>query len=183
MLHKGWKLFFAISAILLVGLVVWGIFFRDSVPRLSREEKDAVRTEYINRKHGGKLESYVDRPIIWYDENGHVEKESVWRYIGTYGDCYAFLEIGDNKDWDMPTQGPYPLAGLARKVEYPNEARVYLYHTTKEFNSKDVSSQYSKDFTLRMMELYQIKNLEEWITDKELVQLTLDIEELAKKHN
>ena len=182
MLQKRRKLIFVILAFLLVGLLIWLVWFHNSVPRLSRKDKELVRTEYFNRYCGGKMEAYREQPLIWYDENGHIEKEHVWRYVGTYGDCHAFLQIGDNK-WDgLPTQHPYPLLGLSRNVFYPNEALVHLYHTKREFNS-DEAPWIVDGATIRIELIYVIKNREKWITDEQLEQLTQDIEKIAKAYN
>ena len=125
-MRKYWKWMVLFIALLLTGLLVWLIFFYNSVPRLPKKEKEKVVTEYFNRYCRGEMERYSNRPIIWYDENGRVEKHNVWRYVGTYGDCYAFIVIGDNVA--LPAGGsvqiPYPLEGLPRKVYYPQEAVV-----------------------------------------------------------
>lgn len=183
MLRRCRKFIIVILVLLFVGLLLWGIFFYYSVPRLSKEEKKLVRAEYIDRYCGGKMETYLEYPLIWYDENWYIEEDGVWRYVGTYGDCYAFIRIGDNVDVDMlAALNPYPMGGLARVVEYPNEAVVYLYHTKREFNS-DEANWIVDGTTIRMEMISGIMNLEQWITDEQLEQLTLDIEKIAKEYD
>ena len=154
------------------------------VRRLGNGKKRLVRQEYFERYCKGELDLYFYYPITWYDENGYNEERDVWRYVGKYGDCYAFLRIGDNKNLNgKPTPDPYPLRGLARTVFYPNEAEVYLYHTQRDF---DIDEGYGI-ITTRIAELYELKmetqNREEWLTDEQLEQLTRDIEKLAKDYN
>lgn len=180
MLQKYRKHIFAILAVLLVGLLLWGIFFYYSVPRLSKEEKELVRKEYINQYCGGDTKNYLENPIIWYDENWHIEENGVWRYVGTYGDCYALLRIGDNiYDYLRSENTPHMVLGLPRPVVYPNEAEAYLYHTKREFNS--VEANWIVDgTTVRMERIHAIMNLDQWITEEQLEQLTQDIEKIAK---
>ena len=122
---------------------------------------------------------YSQRPIIWYDENWYIEEENVWRYLGKYGDCYAFLRIDDNTQTftGLPLEPPFWIRGLAWDVYYHCEAYVYLYHTKKEFNR-------SNGTTTRMCRLGEgwVKK-EKWLTDEQLEQLTQDIEKLAKDYN
>ena len=155
-----------------------------SVPLIRNPEKKAVRQEYFDRYCRGEIQHYLDYPVTWYDENGYIEEENVWRYVGKYGGCYAFLRIGDNKNLNgKPTPDPYPLRGLARVVFYPNEAEVYLYHSYRDF---EIETGYGI-ITTRIAELYEIKmelqNREKWLTDEQYEQLTQDIEKLAKDYN
>lgn len=182
-MRKSHKILFAALVLLLLCLLVWSIFFYYSVPRLSRSEKELVWAEYFDRYCQADMENYRVRPLIWYDENGHVERENVWRYVGMYGDCYAFLQIGDNKDFEgLPEEGPYPLLGLSRNVFYPNEAWVMLYHTKKEFTS-DEAPWIVDGYTIRIEWINMTKKGEKWITDEQLEQLTQDIEKIAKEYN
>lgn len=184
MLQKHRKPIFVILTLLLVSLLLWGIIYYNSVPRLSKTEKEKVKIEYYNRYCAGEMGKYLANPITWYDENGNKEENNVWRYVGTYGDCYAFLVIGDNEDplSADPFQLPYPLIGLSRNVYYPNEALVYLYHTKREFNSNE-ANWIIDGATIRMELIYMIDNREEWLTDEQLEQLTQDIERIAKEYN
>ena len=175
MLRKHRKI---ILSVLIVGLLLWGISFFFPAPRLSKITKEKVRTEYFDQFCGGYEGDYLQRPIIWYDENWYREEKNVWRYLGKYGDCYAFLGIGDNKDLvGLPTQDPFPIEGLTRTVYYHREAYVYLYHTKKEFI-------YSSGEPRRMQVLSGLAHKrEEWLTDEQLEQLTRYIEKLAKDYN
>lgn len=188
MFKKYRKIIFVIFALLLVCLLIFGICSYYSVPRLSSEEKELVRTAYINRDCGGDMEKYQQMPLIWYDENQYVEEDGVWRYVGTYGDCYAFLRIGGEQDDElvsMPPPSTYLLGGLTRLVVYPRQAWVYLYHTKREFNSDD-ANWIPEGTTVRLERtsyLMAQKHLDNWITEEQLEQLTKDIEEIAKEYN
>ena len=187
-MRKYWKWILVVIALLLTGVLIWFIFFYNSTPCFSDQEKKKIEEVYYERwiPIPDKPELY---PLIWYDENGGVEEDGVWRYIGTYGDCYAFLVIGDNQTGmtsleHMYVDLPYLLPGLTSDVYYPIEADIVLYHTQKEFTYK---AEYSNwEYTSRMDPLALIisrGNREEWISDKQLERLTKDIEEIAKAHN
>ena len=175
-MRKYWKWILSIIALLLVGLLIWFIFFYHSVPRFSDEEKKKVEEVYYD--------SWIGDSPTWYDENGGIEEVGVWRYVGTYGDCYAFLKIGDNFS-DMTVYPPYtipnpfPLDGLSHEVYYHTEANVVLYHTKKDFTILVGDREYSG----RLKDIREIDNREEWITDEQLERLTRDIEAIAKAHN
>lgn len=175
-MRKYWKWILSIIALLLVGLLIWFIFFYHSVPRFSDEEKKKVEEVYYD--------SWIGDSPTWYDENGGIEEVGVWRYVGTYGDCYAFLKIGDNfsdmtvyPPYTMPN--PFPLDGLSHEVYYHTEANVVLYHTKKDFTILVGDREYSG----RLKDIREIDNREEWITDEQLERLTRDIEAIAKAHN
>ncbi len=178
-MRKCWKLVIAISSVFLVVLLLWFIFFYNPVPRLSETEKDKIEAKYYacwipNRKHPER------DPLIWYDENGRVEEEYVWRYIGTYGDCYAFLMIGDNVGATYgPVDLPYLIQGLSREVYYPIEARVVLYNTHTAYELE----YYGDELQLLVDLNYYTSYREEWLTDAQLEQLTRDIAEIAKAYN
>lgn len=170
-----WKWIFSVTIVLLAGLLIWLIFTYNPIPRLSENEKANVQKAFCDQK----MVSSEGDTIIWYDENGYVEEEYVWRYIGTYGDCYAFLRIGMEE-----TSLPDLLQELPRNVYYPNHADVMLYHTKRTFTYSEVSCGAipSKE-KCKLMYLHSIENLEEWITDEQLEQLTRDVEKLAKAHD
>ncbi len=138
-------------------------------PSLPQWEKEKVEEQYARLR---------EWPLVWYDENGCIESEYVHRYIGTYGDCYAILEIGDNHDDGtyMELEMPYPIYGLSKTVYYPVEADVMLYHTKRTFENGNAKP-------IRFMFLKYIRNREEWISDEMLEQLTRDLEIIAKEHN
>ena len=182
-MRKYWKWILSILALLLVGLLIWFIFFYRSTPHLSDQEKDKIEEVYNNTWFLGS-EYVKTRPIVWYDENGGIEEDGVWRYVGTYGDCYAFLKIGDNfsdmtvyPPYTMPN--PFPLDGLSHEVYYHTEANVVLYHTKKDFTILVGDREYSG----RLKDLREIDNREEWITDEQLERLTRDVEKIAAAHN
>ena len=170
-----WKWIFSVTIVLLAGLLIWLIFTYNPIPRLSENEKANVQKAFCDQK----MASSEGDTIVWYDENGYVEEEYVWRYIGTYGDCYAFLRIGMEE-----TSLPDLLQELPRNVYYPNHADVMLYHTKRTFTYSEVSCGAipSKE-KCKLMYLHSIENLEEWITDEQLEQLTRDVEKLAKAHD
>ncbi len=183
-MKRYWKWILTVVAILLVGLLIWFIFFYNHIPRLSKKEKEKVEEAYFIVL-GSDEERYVRNAIIWYDENGNVEENKVWRYVGKYGDCYAFLMIGDNKNSYMEEVDiPYPIRGLSRFVYYPTEVSVMLYHTKRGFTLKEI-----EEFDGVSENLYQVwrleymRNREEWITDEQLEQLTQDVEKIAAAHN
>ena len=178
-MRKYWKWILSIIALLLVGLLIWFIFFYHSTPHLSDQEKDKIEEVYNNTWFLGP-EYVKTRPIVWYDENGGIEEDGVWRYVGIYGDCYAFLKIGDNNGiFTEPVVMPYPILGLTRQVHYPIEANIVLYHTKKDFTYMWGDRECSG----RLVSLRSIENREEWITDEQLERLTRDIEAIAKAHN
>lgn len=182
-MQKYWKWITAILAVLLVGLLIWFLVDYYSIPRLPNLEKDKIEAIYY--------ESWIPRPeypeqtpLIWYDENGGVEENFVWRYIGTYGDCYAFLQIGDNENAIYePVDIPYPIRSLTRVVYYPIEADVILYHTNREFTYAEVCSSDFDGETIKLWTLNGMDNREEWLTDAQLERLTRDIEKISKVNN
>lgn len=120
MLPEYQKILFTVLAVFLVGILFWSFFIRHSVPRLSKTEKELVQAEYTRLYCAGDIKEYQEYPLIWYDENGYVQEDCVWRYIGTYGDCYALLAIGinaSNPDFDT-IEKPFPIEGLSREVLY-----------------------------------------------------------------
>ena len=172
---KRWKWVAGISILVILCLLVGLSVFNNSVPRLSRREKNLVKAEFIATQYGGDIETYKKNAIIWYDENWHVEKNRVWRYIGTYGDCYAFLAFYDGMLNPLP--GPYELRGLSRSVLYPNKAYVFLYHT-KEAQVTAFGR------TVRLAEIpIPEEYRKKWITDEQWKQLTRDIVEIAREYN
>ena len=121
-MKKYWK--WILATALFLSIAILGLFLFDyfSPPRWSQAEKERVKQAYvqwsnINKEKAseGWEEKWLNNhPMIWYDENGNVEENNVWRYIGTYGDCYAFLLIGKDVNVMMPTDDypiPYPLVG------------------------------------------------------------------------
>lgn len=170
----------AILLAVIVGVLVWLIFFNNTVPSFTQKVKDTIKQVYLEEWLDSNENLYQVRPIIWYDENGNVEDNHVWRYIGTYGECYAFLKIGDNINnginWEVEI--PYPVAGLSRKVYYPIEAEVVLYHSKRTFTEREVFGGGS-DERCSLWYLWQIDNRENWLTDAQLEQLTADIEKMA----
>lgn len=184
-MKKHWKLILTVVAILLSGLLIWLLIDYFSVPRLPFREKEKIEQVYFEEHMASSEKDYADRRIIWYDENGYVEEENVWRYVGTYGNSYAFLRIGSGIGATMdPIESPILLRGLSRTVYYPCDADIMLYHTTRKFTYAEVlGSDYSFDGTIRMYPLHEIRNREEWLTDEQLEQLTQDIEKIAKEHN
>ena len=177
-MRKNRKLIFAILAIL-IAVIIWGIDLYASTPRLPQWEKEKVEEAYYAVSPAP--------PLIWYDENGYTEEKFVYRYIGTYDYCHAFLEIGDNtnaifEEIDLP----YPICGLSRTVYYPVEADVVLYHTKKAFTYEEVSNYEDAgkvEGTYRLCYLASLKNRREWLTDAQLERLTQNIEKIAKAHN
>ena len=184
-----WKWLIGIAALLLVGLLVWLLinFYYFSTKRLPPWEKEKVEYEYYEVLWSSKEEYSRGYPLIWYEDNGYVEEEHVWRYVGTYGDCHAFLVIGDNTDvfWNQ-LEPPYPIEGLSRVVEYPaaNQVRIMLYHTKKSFTYAQFAQiDTGNDKVFKMRYLDEIRNREEWLTDAQFEQLTCDVEKLAKEHS
>ena len=107
--------------------------------------------------------------IIWYDENGGVEEEFVWRYIGKYGNNYAFLKIRG------PAAEPYPLKGVYGDVYYPHNALVVLYNDEKE-------SPLNFGTVRHWASLADARKSGDWITDYQWKRLSQDIEKIAKEH-
>ena len=182
-MRKYWKWIIVAIALLLIGLLAWFLIDYFSIPRLPPWEKEKVEQAYFILT-GSDEEWYAQNPIIWYDENGYVEENKVWRYVGKYGDCYAFLRIGDNKNahWEE-VDIPCPVAGLDPPVYYPVQAFLYLYHTKRGFTYKEIRGCDGTENIYQLWLLDSMRNREEWITDEQLEQLTRDIEKLAKAHN
>ena len=161
MLYKHRKHILSILAVVLAVAVLGVIVYR-GFHRLPKWEKEKVEKAYIEEWLGDKA-SIADRPLIWYDEIANVEDlefwEIAWRYIGTYGDCYAFLLIGEDY------------------------SEVVLYHTNKSFPYKEVSGYDYMDTQCRLYEIAAIKNREEWITDAQLERLARDVEKIARESN
>ena len=189
-MRKCWKWLIGLVALLLVGLLVWFLinFYYYSTKRLPPWEKEKVEREYYEVLWSGAKEyAHKHNPLIWYEDNDYVEEEHVWRYIGTYGDCHAFLVIGDNTDvfWNQ-LEPPFPIEGLSRVVEYPaaNQVRIMLYHTKKAFTYDQFAQlDTGYDYLYKMRYLDEIRNREEWLTDAQFEQLTQDVEKLAEQQS
>ena len=182
-MKKYWKPITVILAILLVAILIVGILLYYSVPRLSKKEKEKVEQAYFIAT-GSNEEWYKQNPIIWYDENGYVEENNVWRYLGVYGDCYAFLRIGDNINmFEKEIDLPWPIQGFDSPVYYPVEADVMLYHTKQAFTHEEVYGTALSDYTYQLWNLYDVRNRNVLLTDAQLERLTRDIEKLAKAHD
>ena len=185
-MKKCWKWLLAVVAILLAGLLIWFLVDYFSIPRLPPWEKEKVVQEHT-RVFGEDEICY--HPIIWYDENGYVEENYVWRYIGKYGDCYAFLEIGDNYNMAMEKMElPCPIGGLVDSpVYYPVEAQIVLYHTKQKFTPNDVFDHSyaddADDSSRKLWYLIEVEKRNVLLTDEQLEKLTRDVEKIAKEHN
>lgn len=177
-----WKIVIAVSALLVGGLLVWLVFFCNIAPRLSPWMKNRVFNEYYEDWYDANAEACMEWPLIWYDENGQVEGNYVWRYIGTYGDCHAFLNIFDftNKILLSESFPPYRLEGFPRSVYYHLESNVVLYHTKRVFADQEARGFEQNDGKCRMLRLQEIKNMEDWLTDSQLEELAKDIEAISK---
>ena len=181
------KLILTVLVSLFVCLVFVGVYSYCSVPRLSAKAKAEVEALYFQDWCMSSEEIYARQPLIWYDENWYREEVNVWRYIGTYGDCYAFLRMSKNIGGMFePIELPVEILGLSYAVYYPRNAYVFLYHTKREFPSDDVFYTVVPDknnYMVKMTALYSIQNRSEWLTDEQLEQLTRDIEKIAAKYN
>lgn len=164
-----------VTSVLAVAIICL-TFIYAATPRLPKWEKKKIEAIYA--------EKWSPYPIVWYDENGYKEENGVWRYVGTYGECYALLCIGNNTDMIFePVELPYKLFGLSYPVYYPVEADLILYHTKKAFTYEEIYDFEGVEGTYRLCYLASIKNREEWITDAQLERLTRDIEKIAKDYN
>lgn len=139
-----------------------------ATPRVPPWEKEKILDEFNDCQY-----DYYD--LFWCEENGYVDEPGAMRYIGTYGDCYAFFIIGSKTNAAMmPYIGPVKIYGLSRPVYYPVNALVALYHTKPTFSWKRVM--YIQDLTPEMRrELY--------ISDWQLERLTRDVEKLAEQYS
>lgn len=152
-----------ISIAFLVGYVI----FQPSPGTLSRQQKADVVAAYNRYWKDGIEKEITYDPVIWYDENGGVEEDGVWRYFGTYGDCLVLFELGENFDAELD--------GLTRPVYYPSDGcivgcRVVLFHTGEDYHML-------YDIPCRLQTLHQVC-IEDanWLTDEQLEQLTDDLE-------
>ena len=181
-MYKRRKWMLAFTLFLLIGLLIYPIVSYCSMPKLSRKEKKIVHQAYVDTRQFGSEEGWLKVcPLIWYDENGYAEEVNVWRYIGTYGDCYAFLVIGDDLvngviGVDIPK--PYLLRGLSYDVYYPVEAEIYLYDTLGKLPTYTNSI---NEIPVRLRSLYGFDD-QKWLTDAQLEQLTRDVEKIANQH-
>ena len=183
MLRKYRALIIAVSAVVLAVAVIIGVGIHhfnifhladehEPVPALSAEEKEKVDAEV----KGIKITS-------WYDENGYKEESGVWRYVGTYGDCYAFLmyELNITPIFD-PITLPIELQGLSRPVAFHHNASVMLYHTKQAFAFSEIYGEGDNSRLQSWAYLKHIANRNQWLTDAQLEELTRDIEKIAKSH-
>ncbi len=160
----------AIIASVLAVVIVCLTCIYASIPRLPPWEKEKI-----------ELERTGPGPI-WYDENGYVEEPGVYRYIGTYGYCYAFLVIGDGQGATFdPMSGPFELRGLSRPVYYPIDATVLLYHTKRTF-TYGIGTPWEITVRARYLDIMGSEQRKEWLSDAQLERLTRDVEKLAKAH-
>ena len=170
-MRKSWKWIIVAIALLLIGLLAWFLIDYFSVPRLPFWEKEEV----LNVLNEYTSTYYND--LFWYKDSGDIEEPGATRYIGTYGDCYAFLVIGSKTGATMePYVGPVNVDGLTRDVYYPVNAYVVLYHTDPNFPTSQYRRVwYIKDEPSEYIGLY--------ISDWQLERLTRDVEKLAKEHS
>ena len=187
-MKKYWKWILPAACLLVIALSVWFTVDYFSVPKWSQAAKERVKHTYIytwnhyspkSVSEGWEERWFEQNPIIWYDEKGNAEGENVWRYIGTYGDCYAFLLIGEDVNRGIPEenlQKPYLLAGLSYDVYYPAEACVILYDAKGNLTTR--TSLFGEP--ARLQPLYQVCE-DNWLTAKQLEQLTQDVEKIAEE--
>lgn len=175
------EIVFVILAVLIAVVIILSIGFYAPTPILPRWEKEKIEEVYYGMWERRSLPA---PPLVWYDKNGYVEEENVYRYIGTYGYCYAFLVTGDNiNEIFEKVNIPYPIYGLSHMVYYPAEVDIVLYHTQKEFTYEEVYNFKGVEGTYRLCYLASIENREEWLTDAQLERLTRDVEKIAKAHH
>ena len=174
-MNKKEKIILAILLCLSVSfLIVYAVANYKDTSTLSDELKEEIRVAYYTQVRYEKDVEDLPR-LNWFDENGHVEAYTVWRYVGTYGSCVALLFIEDNQDGVyQPLEMPYLLEGLSRDVYYPIEATVYLYNT-----AGGIDYPYGNFTFLANLEYYNVK----WLSNAQLAQLTRDIAEIAKAYN
>ena len=173
----------AILLLAVVFLVVYTLLADKSPANLTEEQKKAVENAYFEEWIDSDERYLAENPIIWYDENGGVEEPGVWRYIGTYGKCQAFLRILENSNGiEMPPATfriPFQVQGLSREVYYNEVVDVILYHTEKEFSYSEVLGM-NYTGNIRLWMLHDMDNREDWLTDDQLEQLTADVEKMAE---
>ena len=156
------------------GFVLTGC--KNTVQSLPQTVKDEINRDFTNAyTFGGD--------IIWYDEYGSEDMINVWRYIGKYGDCYAFIWTYPHEQYLGYVPEEYLLDGLFGEVMYPRNSRVMLYHTKQEFTFEEMYEGSAYGFPERSShcgDLTYLKNRKKWLTDSQWVQLTRDIEKMAK---
>ena len=155
-------------------LIVYAVANYKDTSTLSDELKEEIRVAYYTQvRYKSDIEECPR--LNWFDENGHVEAYTVWRYVGTYGSCVALLYIEDNQTAiETPLEMPYLLEGLSSDVYYPVEATVYLYNT-----AGGIDYPFGNLTFLANLEYYNVK----WLSNAQLAQLTMDIAEIAKAYN
>ena len=181
-MKKCWKWLLAVVAILLAGLLIWFLVDYFSIARLPKWEKRKVEKVYFEEYCGGHEGLYKSQPIIWYEDNAYVDEWGVWRYLGAYGECYAFLWIGDETNSLGEKMEAFLIQGLAKEVYYPRYAAIMLYHRHKQFPYEETLGNSFDDRMVSMHYLHEINNREEWLTDKQLEKLTRDVEKIANQH-
>lgn len=155
-----------VAAVLVVAVLlhvgrVFGVY-----PKMAPWEKEKilnVLNEYTS--------DYYE--LFWYENSDDIDEPGATRYIGTYGDCYAFLVIGSKTGASgQPYEGPVQIDGLTREVYYPVHVHVVLYRT--DSNSQYRPVWYLYDETREHTAFY--------ISDWQLERLTRDIEKLAEQY-
>ncbi len=164
MSRKG-KIILAVLLCLSVSfLVIYVVVHSQKESGLSAQLKADIVSEY---EKFYPTASY--QPIVWYDENGGVEEEGVWRYVGTYGDCVAMLRIEDGyvSLSDLPVPLPLRVMSNPRPVHYHCECTVQIY------NTKQATEDGSKLAPLH------VDGVEGWLSDEQYAQLADDIEAIS----
>ncbi len=164
----------SLCVIVLVMMVVGYFLSRDDAqPQgvqmntpLSAKMKEEILQEY-KRVLGDFYEEY---PLVWLDENGGKREPGVTRYFGTYGECFVTITYDVNLDSHGSSRdGPWPVPGLPRRVDYPVNCYISLYNRNP--NCK-LGPYHGRFESLTIV----IRNDLNWLTDAQLEQLTDDLE-------
>ena len=156
-----------VAAVLVIAMIlhigrVYGCY-----PKMTSWEKEKI----LNVLNEYSFDYYN---LFWYEDNGFANEPGATRYIGTYGDCYAFLILGSGYMFPgFPYEGPVKIYGLSRDVYFPIHAYVVLYQTDPSFPRRRVWL--LGDQTEEVRRLY--------ISDWQLERLTRDVEKLAEQYS
>lgn len=162
-----------VAAVLVIAMILHVGRVYGCYPKMAPWEKDIIINEL-------DIADGTSEFHFWYEDNGFVEEPGATRYIGTYGDCYAFLILGFNTNSIMePYEGPVEIYGLSRLVYYPVKAYIGLYHIKRSF------PRYGGEIELRAWYLERLspETRREWMSDWQLERLTRDVEKLAEQYS
>ena len=151
---------------------------------LPQNVKDEIKQEFEKYDFCGRMFG-----VTWYDECGTWDAMGTFRYMGTYGDCYAFL-VYTPAGTVAPENGKFVVHALPSAVYFPApyNMQIVLYHTKQDYAIKDIYREntyksfihYDGDARCHYLNPDFLKNPGEWLTDSQWEQLTRDVQKIAE---